>query len=90
MEIAKYDIVYGKLLKIGIEIDKAKVLAKVLLDISEKVDLSLEKLLANIDQSGIRFDNEVYEQLNLARTNSSQIGYLDRTNIPSSIRQQVV
>ncbi len=90
MEIAKYDIVYGKLLKIGIEIDKAKILAKVLLEINEKVNLSLENLLANIDQTGMRFDNEVYEQLNLARTNSSQIGYLDRTNIPSSIQQQVV
>lgn len=90
METAKYDIVYGRLLKLGIEISKAKVLAKVLLDISDRVDLSLDQLLKSIDQNGMKFDNEVYEQLNRARTNSSQIGYLDRTNIPPTILQQVV
>lgn len=90
MEIAKYDVVYGRLLKLGIEIEKAKVLAKVLLDISERVDLSLEQLLKSIDRNGIRFDNEVYAELNRVRTNSSQIGYVDRTNIPASILKQVV
>ena len=90
MEIAKYDVVYGRLLKLGIEIEKAKVLAKVLLDISERVDLSLDQLLKSIDKNGIKFDNEVYAELNRVRTNSSQIGYVDRTNIPASILQQVV
>jgi hypothetical protein len=90
MEAAKYDIIYGRLLKLGIEINKSKVLAKVLLEVSDTVGLSTDQLLKNIDQNGIRFDNEIYEQLNLARTNSSQIGYIDKTNIPSSIRQQVV
>ena len=90
METAKYDIVYGRLLKLGIEINKAKILAKVLIDISDRVDLSLDQLLKSIDQNGMKFDNEVYEQLNRARTNSSQIGYLDRTNIPPTILQQVV
>jgi hypothetical protein len=60
------------------------------LEVSDTVGLSTDQLLKNIDQNGIRFDNEIYEQLNLARTNSSQIGYIDKTNIPSSIRQQVV
>lgn len=90
METAKYDIVYGRLLKLGIEIEKAKVLAKILIDISERINLSLEQLLKGIDKNGIRFDNEVYAELNRARTNSSQIGYLDRANIPSTILQQVV
>ncbi len=90
IEVAKFDIVYGKLLKLGINIDKAKILAKTLLDISSVTGVSIEQIIKNVNSNGIRFDNEVYAELNRARTNSSQIGYLDRSNIPASIRQQVV
>jgi hypothetical protein len=90
IETAKYDIVYGRLLSLGIEINKAKVMAKILLDISNKINLSMEDLLKNISKSGLKFDNDVYHQLNNARTNSSQLGYLDKTNIPASVLQQVV
>lgn len=90
IETAKYDLVYGKLLKVGINIDKAKLLAKTLLDISDSTGSDINEILKNVDQNGLRFDNAVYEKLNTARTNSSQIGYLDRSNIPAAILQQVV
>ena len=90
LETSKYDFVYGRLLKLGVNIDKAKLLAKTLIDISKETGISIEQVIKNVDANGMRFDNEVYEQLNKARTNSSQIGYVDRTNIPPSILQQVV
>lgn len=89
METAKYDVVYGRLLKLGIEIEKAKFLAKVLIDISERINLSLDQLLKGIGPNGIKFDNDVYIQLNRARTNSSQIGYIDRSNIPLMVTSQL-
>lgn len=90
IETAEYDVVYGKLLKLGIPIDKAKLLAKTLLDISDKIGSNINDILKNVDQNGLKFDNAVYEQLNKARTNSSQIGYLDTSNIPPAILRQVV
>lgn len=90
LETAKYDVVYGRLLSLGIEINKSKLLAKILLDISENLGLSMDDLLKNISKNGIRYDNDVYKKLNNARTNSSQLGYLDRTNIPPAVLQQVV
>lgn len=88
IETAEYDLVYGRLLKIGIAIDKAKLLAKVLIDVNDKIGTNINDLLKNVDQNGLRYDNAVYGQLNKARTNSSQIGYMDRTNIPPAILQQ--
>lgn len=90
LETAKYDQVYGRLLHIGISIDKAKILAKTLLDISNEIGMDVNNLLKQVDQNGMRFENAVYDQLNKARTNSSQIGYLDANNIPPAILQQVV
>lgn len=89
IETVKYDLVYGKLLKFGINIDKAKILAKTLLDISDSIGTDINEILKNVNQNGLRFDNAVYEKLNSARTNSSQIGYLDRTNIPAAIVGQL-
>ncbi len=90
LETAKYDLVYGRLLHVGISIDKARILAKSLLDISDETGIDINQLLKQIDRNGLRFENAVYEQLNKARTNSSQIGFLDSNNIPPAIRQQVV
>jgi 5'(3')-deoxyribonucleotidase len=90
IETIKFDLVYGQLLKIGINIDTAKVMAKTLLDISHTIGVNVDDLLKQIDQNGMRFENDVYKQLNLARTNSSQLGYLDASNIPPAITRQVV
>lgn len=89
IETAEYDLVYGKLLKLGMNIDKAKSLTKALLIISQNLNVSVHTLSRYVTKNGIRFDDEVYKQLNKIRTNSSQIGYLDSSNIPSSILRQI-
>jgi hypothetical protein len=90
LETVKFDQVYGKLLKTGLHIDKARVLAKTLIDISTTLSIDINVLLKQVDANGMRFENEVYNQLNKARTNSSQLGFVDASNIPPAILQQVV
>lgn len=90
IEVAKYDVLYGRLLKLGIGIDDAKELSKTLYDISANLGVSVDHILQYVDKTGLRFDNNVYAQLNKVRTNSSQIGFLDENNIPPSISQQVI
>lgn len=90
LEAAKYDVLYGRLLKIGVAVDQAKALAKVLYDISQEQGVPAEDLLKYVNSNGLRFDNEVYALLNNARTNSSQIGYIDQSNIPPAIVKQAV
>lgn len=90
MEASKYDVLYGRLLKIGMPVDQAKTLAQVLYDISLVQGVSTDELLKYVDVNGLRFDNEVYSLLNYSRTISSQIGYIDQHNIPPAISRQAV
>lgn len=90
IEASKYDVLYGRLLKLNVPVDQAKALAKVLYDISVTQGVSADELLKYVTSNGLRFDNEVYALLNNARTNSSQIGYIDQHNIPPAIIKQAV
>jgi hypothetical protein len=90
LEVSKYDVLYGRLLKLGIAVDQAKVLAKVLYDISIQQGVATDDLLKYVNSNGVRYDNEVYALLNNARTISSQIGYIDQSNIPPAISNQAV
>ncbi len=90
IETAKYDVLYGRLLKLNVPVDQAKTLAKVLYDISTQLGASTDDLLKYVTSNGLRFDNEVYALLNKARTNSSQIGFIDQNNIPPAIIRQAV
>jgi hypothetical protein len=90
LEVSKYDVLYGRLLKLGIAVDQAKALAKVLYDISIAQGVATDELLKYVNSNGLRFDNEVYTLLNNARTNSSQIGFIDQNNIPPAITTQAV
>ena len=90
LEASKYDILYGKLLKLGLAIDQAKALAKVLYDISIEQGVATDELLKYVNSNGLRYDNKVYALLNNARTNSSQIGFIDQNNIPPAITMQAV
>lgn len=90
LEASKYDVLYGRLLKLGIAVDQAKALAKVLYDISIEQGVSSDELLKYVNSNGLRYDNEVYTLLNNARTNSSQIGFIDQNNIPPAITMQAV
>lgn len=90
LEVSKYDVLYGRLLKLNVAVDQAKALAKVLYDISLQQGVSTDDLLKYVTNNGLRFDNEVYALLNNARTNSSQIGYIDQNNIPPAIVKQAV
>jgi hypothetical protein len=89
LEVAKFDIIYGKLLLFKFTPAHAKELAKVLYEISENLNLSVDVVLKYVDSNGLRFDNDIYEKLNVARTTSSQIGVLDRSNISSVILNQL-
>jgi len=89
-ETAKFDLLYGKLLAKNIPPTLAKQLAAALYTISTDLGLDIDDVLKNVSKNGLKFDNNVYAQLNNYRTNSSQIGFLDVNNIPSSITRQVV
>ena len=90
LETNQYDVIYGKLLGLGFSTEKARILAKSLYDISKDLDITVSEILRYVTTDGIRFDNAIYTELNRARTNSSQIGFIDETNIPTAIRQQAV
>lgn len=90
LEVSKYDVLYGRLLKLNVAVDQAKTLAKTLYDISVKQGVATDDLLKYVTENGLRFDNEVYALLNKARTNSSQIGYIDQNNISPAIVRQAV
>lgn len=89
MEVSKYDLLYGRLLKLGIDVDQAKVLAQILYDISVVQGIAIDELLKYVNSNGLRFDNEVYDLLNYSRTISSQIGFMDQHNIPPAILKQI-
>ena len=89
IETSQYDIIYGKLLSLNFTTEHAKELAKTLYQLSKDLDISISELLKYVTSNGLRFDNDVYTQLNNKRTNSSQIGFLDQHNIPTSIVQQL-
>jgi hypothetical protein len=90
IEVAKFDLLYGKLLKIIGNVDRAKQLTFILYNISADIGIDHEQLLKYVTVNGLKFDNEIYAQLNKARTNSSQIGFIDQTTISPNILQQVV
>ena len=90
IEISQYDIIYGRLLSLRVNAEHAKELAKTLYQISKDLNIGINELLKYVTSDGLRFENEIYQQLNNARTNSSQIGFLDPNNLPSSISQQVI
>ena len=86
----KYNLLYGKVLGIVKNIDNAKQLANILYQIGTTIGLSNDELMKYVSVNGLKFNNQVYAQLNLSRTNSSQIGFIDENNIPPRISQQVV
>lgn len=88
LEVSKYDVLYGRLLKLGVAMDQAKALAKVLYDISTAQGVATDELLKYVTNNGLRFDNEVYALLNNARTISSQVGFIDQNNISPAISKQ--
>ena len=89
-ETAKFDMLYGKLLSKNVPQTLAKQLATALYAISSELGLDIDDVLKNVSKNGLRFDNDIYSKLNTYRTNSSQIGFRDGTNIPPSIIRQVV
>ena len=89
LEVTKYDIVYGKLLSLNINTEHAKDLAKTLYQVSKNLNIDIGELLKYVTRNGLRFENEIYTQLNKRRTNSSQLGFLDQDNLPNSISQQI-
>ena len=90
IEVAKFDLLYGKILKILGNVDRAKQLTFVLYNISADIGIDHDQLLKYVGVNGLKFDNEIYAQLNKARTNSSQIGFIDQTTLSPNILQQVV
>lgn len=90
IDAAKYDLLYGKILSFIGDATRAKEIAAALYQIGQDLGLSNQDLLKYLGKDGLQFDNNIFAKLNQARTNSSQIGFLDEGNIPSTIRQQVV
>ena len=90
IEIQGYDAVYGKLLGKKMDPVKARLLSKVIIDISKSTGTSTDVLLRNVTSDGIRFDADIYKSLNSIRDNSSQIGFVDIENIPSKIKSQII
>lgn len=90
IETQGYDTVYGKLLGKKIDPVKAKLLSKIIIDISKTTGTSTDVLLRNVTSDGIRFDSDIYKSLNSIRDNSSQIGYIDIENIPRKIKSQII
>lgn len=90
IDTAKFDIIYGKLLGLNYSADRARQLAKYLYDIADTLELAPLEVLKYVNKNGIRFDNKIYEKLNNYRTNSSQIGFVDKENISPSISRQIV
>ena len=90
IEVSKYDVIYGNLLSLNFTVDRAHALAATLYQISIKLSLSTDEILKYISDENFQFDNDIYEQLNSRRTNSSQIGRLEQNPIPDFISQQVV
>ena len=84
-ETAKFDMLYGKLLSKNVPPTVAKQLATALYAISSELGLDIDDVLKHVSKNGLRFDNDIYNKLNTYRTNSSQIGFLDVSNIPPSI-----
>ena len=89
-ETSKFDLLYGRILSKGVKQTVAKQLAATIYRISEEANVSTEDILKYINSDGLRFDNRIYDELNKYRTNSSQIGYLDPSNIPPYVTKQVV
>ena len=89
IETQAFDIVYAKLLSKNIPPVNAKSLAFLLLEISKTANVSTDELLKNVTPSGIKFNVNIYKALNSIRSNSSQIGFIDISNIPPVVASQV-
>lgn len=90
IETQAFDIVYAKLLSKNLPPVNARSLAYLLLEISKTANVSVDELLKNVTPSGIKFNVNIYNALNRIRSNSSQIGYVDISNIPPVIASQVI
>lgn len=88
-ETSKFDMLYGKLLNKKVPQTLAKQLTVAILKISDATGEDVDSIIKYVTASGLRFDNHVYDILNNSRSNSSQIGFLDTTNTPSSITLQL-
>lgn len=89
MQQIKFDYIYGKLLSYKFSVQRAKQLAKSLYTLSEQLNLTSDQVLKYVSVNGIKFDNGIYNLLNKSRTNSSQIGFFDISNVPNSIIKQI-
>jgi hypothetical protein len=90
IDSTKFDLIYGKLLGLKYNPDRARQLAKTLYDISDNLNIAPLEILKYVNTNGLRFDNRIYEKLNNYRTNSSQVGFLDKENISPAILRQIV
>lgn len=89
LETQLFDIVYAKLLSKNILPVNARSLAALLIEISKSAGVSTDDLLKNVTPSGIKFDVNIYKALNSVRSNSSQIGFIDISNINPMIAMQI-
>lgn len=89
IETDKFNLLYGKILSIIKDIDKSKAFTKILYDICEQTGISHNEILKYVSESGLRFENKIYEKLNQQRTNSSQLGFIDKDNIPPRLASQI-
>ena len=89
INVDKFNLLYGRILSILRDADKSKELAKILYDISSDLGLSHDDVLKYVTISGLRYDNKIYEKLNAQRTNSSQLGFIDRNAIPLKLANQI-
>jgi hypothetical protein len=89
IESQLFDVVYAKLLGKNISPVNARAMAKLILKISKDAGISTDDLLKNVTKSGIKFDVNIYRELNSIRTNSSQIGFIDINTVPPAIASQI-
>lgn len=89
IETQLFDIVYAKLLSKNIMPVYARSMAALLIEISKESGVSTDDLLKNVTPSGIKFDVNIYRALNSVRSNSSQIGFFDISNISQTISSQI-
>lgn len=89
IETDKYNLLYGKVLSVIKDINRAKALTLVLYNITSELNISPANAMKYITESGLRFNDDIYAQMNKSRTNSSQIGFIDSNAINKGVHAQI-
>lgn len=89
IEIDKYNLLYGKVLSVMKDVNRAKALTIVLYNIISELNISPTYAMKYVTESGLRFNDEIYAQMNKSRTNSSQIGFIDSNAINRGVYAQI-